>query len=215
MSGHPPSARGLRHLLPWRFALFLSLCLTSLPLMLVMRPHFALMTGFDIAVVGFMASMRSLFRHDQNRMRAQARENDANRGVILLVTGIVMLVLLLLVASELSQKKAASADTIALILVTLALAWLFSNLVYALHYAFLYYTTTGDGKDCGGLDFGEDTEPGYWDFTYFAFTLGMTFQTSDVEIHATRIRKVVILHCMAAFLFNIGLIAFTINILGQ
>ena len=45
----------------------------------------------------------------------------------------------------------------------------------------------------------------------FAFTLGMTFQTADVDVGDRRIRGVVTLHCLAAFVFNLGILAFTIN----
>ncbi len=42
----------------------------------------------------------------------------------------------------------------------------------------------------------------------------MTFQTSDVSITSRRIRRVVLGQCLAAFVFNLGVIAFTINVLG-
>ena len=42
----------------------------------------------------------------------------------------------------------------------------------------------------------------------------MTFQTTDVAVTRTAIRRVALLHCFAAFVFNIGVIAFTINALG-
>jgi uncharacterized membrane protein len=42
----------------------------------------------------------------------------------------------------------------------------------------------------------------------------MTFQTSDVNITAPGIRHVALMHSFAAFIFSIGLIAFTINVLG-
>jgi len=42
----------------------------------------------------------------------------------------------------------------------------------------------------------------------------MTFQTSDVAITRSRIRIVALMHSFAAFVFNIGVIAFTINVLG-
>jgi uncharacterized membrane protein len=100
-----------------------------------------------------------------------------------------------------------------LVIGTLALCWLFSNLVYALHYAHLYYRA-GRGGDAGGLTFPGTDEPDYGDFVYFAFCLGMTFQTSDVTITDGGTRRVVTLHCLAAFVFNLGVIAFTINVLG-
>ena len=65
-----------------------------------------------------------------------------------------------------------------LIVATLLVAWLFANTIYALHYAHLYYE-----RKAGGIDFPGEDPPGYADFVYFAFTLGMTFQTSDVDDH--------------------------------
>ena len=56
--------------------------------------------------------------------------------------------------------------------------------------------------------------PIYWDFVYFAFTCGMAFATSDVDVTIPHMRKIVTIHCLAAFAFNIGVIAFTINVLG-
>ncbi|MEI9926827.1 MAG: DUF1345 domain-containing protein [Sphingomonas sp.] len=93
-------------------------------------------------------------------------------------------------------------------------SWVFSNLVYTLHYAHMFYQE-GDVGDCGGFEFPDTPEPDYWDFIYFAFCLGMTFQTSDVTITHVRVRRAVTLHCLAAFVFNLGVIAFSINVLGS
>jgi uncharacterized membrane protein len=102
-----------------------------------------------------------------------------------------------------------------MIIGTLVLSWIFSNWIYSLHYAHLFYTRAPeDGGDTGGLEFPKTPEPDYWDFIYFGFCLGMTFQTSDVSVTDGRFRKVVTLHCLAAFVFNLGVIAFTINVLG-
>jgi uncharacterized membrane protein len=35
-----------------------------------------------------------------------------------------------------------------------------------------------------------------------------------VEISDARIRRIVTFHCLAAFAFNLGVLAFTINVLG-
>ena len=113
-----------------------------------------------------------------------------------------------------AQTRIFAPTDIALIIATLLIAWLFSNMVYALHYAHLFYSQD-KGGDVGGLDFPGDGDPDYGDFIYFAFTLGMTFQTSDVAIPGRPIRRTAILHCFAAFVFNIGVLAFTINVLGN
>jgi uncharacterized membrane protein len=43
----------------------------------------------------------------------------------------------------------------------------------------------------------------------------MAFATSDVEVTSQSIRKVVTFHCLAAFAFNIGVLAFTVNLLAS
>lgn len=184
------------------------------PLTLVLPWHEAVMAGFDSAALAFMASVASLIDADAESMRRNALANDANRGLMLLLTGIVCLVILVAVGVAISQHGGPDGISIALLLATLLIAWLFSNLVYAMHYAHIFYLPGTDGKDRSGLDFPDTDEPGYWDFLYFAFTLGMTFQTSDVSVTATAMRRTVLFQCLAAFLFNLGILAFTINVLG-
>jgi uncharacterized membrane protein len=170
----------------------------------------AIMVGFDAAAVLFLLSAAPLLRTREGAaIRAHARENDANRAVLLAITFVVMVVLFAAIATE-TLRHSPEPFTKILIVVTLAIAWLFSNTVYALHYAHLAY---GDEARCRGLSFPGTDEPLYWDFVYFAFTLGMTFQTSDVTVSDRGIRRVVTLHSLAAFAF--GVLAFTINVLGS
>jgi uncharacterized membrane protein len=202
-----------RPLLPWRYGLFLLACLAMLPLALIFGAPVGIMAGFDLAALLFLATLHPLFRHDAETMRRHARENDANRTAILVTTSIVMAVMLVVVASELKQRVDPSHPVVVLIVATLTLGWLFSNLVYTIHYAYLFYKED-KGADHGGLSFPARDEPNYWDFAYFALTLGMTFQTSDVAIESPAIRRVALFHSLAAFVFNLGIIAFTINIIG-
>jgi uncharacterized membrane protein len=171
------------------------------------------MAAFDVAAIVFLGSLSMLLRHGGAvQMRAAADENDANRAVLLGFSFVTLIVILVSVAKELQGKNDVTA--IVLVIATLVLAWLFSNTIYALHYAHIYYTDDADGKDQGGLDFPDCEEPDYWEFIYFSFTLGMTFQTSDVQIGSRRLRRIAIGQCLAAFVFNLGVLAFTINVLG-
>jgi len=175
------------------------------------------MIGFDIAAFIFLlACIPLLFDSDAEAMRRHAGENDANRALLLGITGAVTLVILVTVGVALWQGKGRGAGAIALIVGTLMLAWLFSNVVYALHYAHMYYRKDErGGGDTGGIEVPDTKEPDYSDFLYFSFTLGMTFQTSDIDITNRGYRRVAIFHCFAAFVFNIGVLAFTINVLGR
>ena len=199
---------------PWRYGMFLALLVLIAPLAMILPWHEAAMAGFDIAAIAVLVSAVPLLDADAQSMRRKALANDANRELMLLLTGIVCLVVLVAVGVAVSQHGGPNSAAVALLLATLLIAWLFSNLVYALHYAHIFYLARPDGKDGGGLDFPETDEPGYWDFLYFAFTLGMTFQTSDVSVTHVRMRRTVLFQCLAAFLFNLGILAFTINVLG-
>jgi len=66
-----------------------------------------------------------------------------------------------------------------------------------------------------GLEFPRAAPTAHWDFAYFSFTCGMAFATSDVVVTESHMRKIVTIHCLAAFAFNIGVLAFTINVLGS
>ena len=203
---------------PPRFLAFMIAAVIAMPLgAATIGWRAGTMAGFDFAAIVFLIACVSLLHDETNEMRKAAERNDANPFVLLGITGLVMVVVLVAVAAELTQQGSPKPAMIVMIVGTLVLSWLFSNMVYALHYAHMFYSQgDGDkaGKDCGGVKFPDTDEPDYWDFIYFAFCLGMTFQTSDVDISSGHFRKVVTAHCMAAFVFNLGVVAFTINVLG-
>lgn len=171
------------------------------------------MVAFDVAAAVFLLLVAMLLRHGgADQMRAAAKTNDANRAGLLVLSVVTSIVIMVAVITE--KIAGATPWTIALVLTSLALAWLFSNIVYALHYAHMFYVRSDTGDDSGGIIFPDCDDPDYWDFIYFSVTLGMTFQTSDVDISSRRVRRVVTGHCLAAFVFNLGVLAFTINSIG-
>ena len=91
---------------------------------------------------------------------------------------------------------------------TIVLSWAFIHTMFALHYAHEFYDRTA-----GGMAFpGDDREPDYWDFVYFSFVIGMTSQVSDVDVTSKEIRRTVTAHGVVAFVFNVALLALTINL---
>ena len=171
------------------------------------------MAGFDIAAAVFLVSCISLLgTREAAVIRDRAITNDANKTLLLAITGIVIAVLFAAIGSETVGQKPEPL-TKSLVIATLVLAWLFANTLYAIHYAHLAYIKPDVGDS--GIEFPGTNEPDYWDFVYFAFTCGMAFATSDVQIASQRVRRVVTVHCLAAFAFNIGVLAFTINVLGS
>ena len=200
---------------PWRFIAFVAiLTIAAIPASALLHSYpLGIIAAFDVAAAIFLLLCWNLFRIDDPAMIERlAGENDANRTILLVITGIVVAALLIAVGAE-TVGRHPEPLTKALIIATLVLAWLFSNTVYALQYAHMAYVTPE--ARCAGFRFPDTPEPIYWDFIYFAFTCGMAFATSDVEVTDRRIRKVVTFHCLAAFAFNIGVLAFTINLLAS
>ncbi|HEY6049312.1 MAG TPA: DUF1345 domain-containing protein [Sphingomicrobium sp.] len=200
---------------PWRFLVFLAVLvagafpashwLGSWPL--------GIIAAFDLAAAMFLLLCITLLRiSDPAEIERLAQENDANRTLLLALTLIVIAVLLIAVAAE-TVGRHPEPQTKVLIIATLIIAWLFSNTAFALHYAHMGYVSPEMG--CSGFRFPGTQSPVYSDFVYFAFTCGMAFATSDVEVTDRRIRKVVTCHCLAAFAFSIGVLAFTVNLLAS
>ena len=209
---------------PPRFMLFLAVLPIASAVLLALTPRWsqALLGGFDIAALVFIVSLVGLLRdHTPEAMIAHAQANDTRRLAVLSITSAVMLVIVTAVTVELpdARKDPGLMHVVSLVLVLLSLllAWLFSNLVWMLHYAHMYYR---DSADIGGLRFptpkqGDDDGdhcPDYWDFIYFSLTMGMAFATSDVEIERGDIRRIAVIHSAVAFFYNLVVLAFTINV---
>jgi len=198
-----------------RFLLFLVVLAvaTVVATRLIDSPCSSFMAGFDIAAVVFLAACIPLLStREEAVIRRRAITNDANKTLLLIIAGIVVAALFASISSETVGQRPEPL-TKCMVIATLVLAWLFANTLYAIHYAHLAYIKPDVGNS--GLEFPGTKQPSYWDFVYFAYTLGMTFQTSDVTITDPHIRRVVTVHCFAAFVFNIGVLAFTINVLGS
>jgi uncharacterized membrane protein len=98
----------------------------------------------------------------------------------------------------------------ALCLTTVALAWTMTHTAFTFRYAHLYYREDAEGV--GGVNMPGDSPPAYFDFAYFAFTIGMCFQVSDVCVTSHQIRRAVLLHAVISFAYNSVILAFVLNL---
>jgi uncharacterized membrane protein len=101
----------------------------------------------------------------------------------------------------------------AIALAAIALSWILTHTSYALRYAKLYYWEHPDrAPGAGCLAFPGDDPPADIDFAYFAFTIGMCFQTSDVAVESTAMRREVLVHALLAFIYNTAIVALALNL---
>jgi uncharacterized membrane protein len=100
---------------------------------------------------------------------------------------------------------------LALVVITIVLSWTFIHTAFALHYAHEFYDEDAKlPQPC--LRFPGTEQPDYIDFLYFAFVMGTTSQTADVDIASSRMRRLALMHGVISFFFNTTLLAVTVNI---
>lgn len=220
-TGHFAAMRGFvgNRIAPPRFVLFVLMTAAAAAAwhyLLRESGWSAFVAGFNIGVIAFAISLLPL-RKDRGTavMQKHSAENDANRGLVLLLSAGIVAAILVAIVIELRSGRGGDALAIAGLVLTLLLAWTFANLVFMLHYAHMHYTLAPDGKDhLGGFEFPRTPEPDYGDFFYFAVTAGMSFAASDVDVTRGAVRRVVVAHCLLSFLFNLCVLAFSINVLA-
>lgn len=199
----------------WRFSIsaIIFVVLAVAALLSGMNLALALLLAFDIATVIFLSVTTYMFvTSSAISMRERARAQDEGYWGFLLSSALVSVVALVALAMELHASKGGGVVEIVLATCSLLLAWLFVNTIFAVHYAHEYFGDGGGKRS--GLDFPGTRQPDYWDFVYFAFVIGMTFQVSDVQISERRIRRVALVHAIIAFFFNVIVIALSVNIVA-
>ncbi len=178
------------------------------------RPVTAILVGWDAGVIVFLAAVVELARSaDTDDIRRNAARQDVGQFVVLTLSAVAALASVIAIYAEVSQGGDGPIANwrLALGVVTIILSWFFVHIMFAVHYAHEYYGPSRDQP--GGLLFpGEDSEPDYRDFFYFAITVGMSTQVSDVSVTNRRVRKTVLAQGIVAFWFNVAVLALLINI---
>jgi uncharacterized membrane protein len=210
----------------WRYKLFLAVALLSLwPLGLVLDLRHAAMAAFDAGALIFALTCVPLWLHGKAEViRKEAARDDANELLLLLLTGIIGAAIMVSLVSLVTHKDVISPGMTGLLVATLLLSWLFTNLIFTFHYARLYYGSIdgagdpegidGDRRDFGGLGFPGHHDPEFADFVNFAFVIGMTSQTADINITHPKVRRIATWHGFYAFAFNLGILALAVNALA-
>jgi len=153
------------------------------------------------------------------QIRVQSKIQDPSRPVVFLIIMIATIasflaVLLLLLAKD--KLKGSLAMHLVIAIAGMILSWFLIHTTFTTRYAHIFYGDSDekDGGHAGGLDFPSDKKPEYFDFAYFSFVLGMTFQVSDVQITSKKVRKLAMWHGLLSFGYNTIMIALTINLIA-
>lgn len=171
----------------------------------------------DIAfAVYFVLSLRLMSAFSHEIVRRRAARQDEGRLVILCIVLLAIGASLVAIGGLLAEAKTVTGQAkllhVLLAVVTVMLSWLVTQVVFTFHYAHEYYRPEESGEHSGGLEFPNDDCPDYWDFFYYATSIGATSQTSDVSIQTKELRRLTTLHAIVSFFFNTAVLALAINI---
>jgi uncharacterized membrane protein len=155
---------------------------------------------------------------DAQLTRRRARSYDQNAYSIFLLVTTAACANVVAIGFVMGDVKSLAfwpkALHLGLSIAALALSWMLIHTVFAFHYARRYYTPASREGPAAGLKFPGVEEPDYFDFAYFSFVVGMTSQVSDVSVTSAQMRRTTLAHSVLSFLFNIAVLAMSINVIS-
>lgn len=175
-----------------------------------------LAVAWDSGVAAFL--LLTVFRMARNRtiddIRNRAAEMDQAGAAVLplsLLAAAASIFVIVYIAA--SSGKPTAFDAI-LTMGTIALSWLFVQVIFTLHYTHEYYApdTLGPKTDRQGLIFPGEANADYWDFLHFSLIIGVANQTADVQISSQRVRRIATVHSIISWLFNTVILALAVNL---
>ena len=176
--------------------------------------------AWDLTTIAYLIPTLTMIHNpDQVKIRQRAKAIDIRLGEIIAIVVLAGAFSLFAVGGVLERaKEVQAADRVIHLgigVLTVFLSWITLHVIYAVHYAHLFYDPAerkDAGKVRGGLEFPETKEPDYWDFVYFSLVIGMTCQVSDVQVTARHMRHLVTAQGVIAFFYNTVIVALAVNI---
>ncbi len=166
----------------------------------------------------YIALAFAIMQHcDADHIRRRAARQDAAAQIILIIILLYIAASFAAILGLLTEAKSPTASaelkTLCLSLAgaTILVSWFVTQIAFTFHYAHEHYAPDGRFTEAG-LGFPDDEHPDYWDFFYFATSVGATSQTSDTTVRSKAMRRLVSLHAIISFFFNTMVLALTINL---
>ena len=182
-----------------------------------------ILIGWDVALVIYLVwTYAMMWRAPVSHIRQRAAEEDEGAGFILVLSiaataASFVAIAFALVGIKSGQGAVMPGGTVShalMAITTILLSWTFVHTIFTFFYAHEYHGKRHDGA-IGGLVFPHDSEPDYRDFLYFSLVIGMTSQTSDVNICSKTIRRMAAVHGVLSFFFNVTVLALTVNMVSN
>lgn len=164
--------------------------------------------GWDAAAIVYAGhTWWTLARLSAADLMRLSTAEDEGRAALTSVLSLAVAVSTTSIFAMITDKSGVA--VIALAAFTILASWTLLHTVYAAHYAHRCYA---EDPERPALGFPGGAPADFFDFAYYAFTIGMTFQTSDVETRTPAMRRLTLAHGVASFLFNTVIIAISVGL---
>ncbi len=172
-----------------------------------------LLLTYDLGIVAYLAMLAARMTcADSETTRLLAEEKETSNRLMLslaaLLSGCSLAGVGIMIHRSADDTPLIANIHLGLSLLAVFLSWILLQALFGIHYARLYYDRDDQGGVAAwgrGLEFAEETDPDFWDFMYFSFTLAICYQVSDVTIRSRHFRRVALAHVLLSFL-NVTLI---------
>jgi uncharacterized membrane protein len=171
------------------------------------------LVAWNAGVWPYLATLVGLMlRTSAEGVRGIARQEDASSaGLMVVMCGAAVLSLAAIVVELAHGRDSGESPPFvyAITVLTVVGSWLLLGALYTFHYAHLYYSAPANRLP---LEFPDALKsPSYVDFMYFAFTIAVAAQTSDVAVKTTSMRATVLVQSVLSFFFNLAILGLSIN----
>ena len=172
-----------------------------------------MLVAWNLGVWPYLAALVWLMlRTTSEGVRGIARQEDASSaGLMVLMCGAAVLSLVAIMV-ELAHGRDGGETPVfvyGVTVLTVVGSWVLLAALYTFHYAHLYYSSPAHRLP---LEFPDALKsPSYLDFMYFAFTIAVAVQTSDVAVRTTAMRATVLAQSVLSFFFNLAILGLSIN----
>jgi uncharacterized membrane protein len=175
---------------------------------------------FLATLVALMLAMMSVGTAAQCALMARERERIRHTELMAALVATLVGIAAIAVMLHSQRDEARWLRTVHLggSLLALLLGWIAVQVTFAIQYMRAYYRNqegAGSHRTEPGLEFPGQRSPDLWDFAYYSFTIGMCFQTSDVSISGSAIRRLSLVHAIYSFFYVAAIIGFTVNVLSN
>jgi uncharacterized membrane protein len=178
-------------------------------------PVTRLLAGWNVTVWLYLLLVGWLMvRSTHVRVRRIAEREDRGAVIILAIMSIAAVVSFAAIILELATTRNLSAGDrlqhYAFTGATVLGSWCLVATLFTFHYARTYYRSPVERRALRFPD--NESNPDYWDFLYFSYTIAVAAQTSDISVMSRSLRKVVLAQSVLSFFFNVAILGFSINI---